>query len=298
MKVLKAGYYYIPMHLALLLLGLLLFASCEKKSELVVKNNEPPPDATVNDVTINNYVTRVYISVLGREPDSTERKTGFNLLRQNNVSAASRNQFLDSVFIHPEYYDHLYDLARVDLLNNLDTSEITFYIALYTSFLADSTYYFYWDQLKIEIARLKALQQVPADLHNKVIDVTGMNRRCVNNFFYDQINMGSENFVVSIFQHFLTRYPTKSELTNGKLMVDGGVSTLFLQSGQSREDFLSIFFSSSDYYEGSIRILYKRYLFRDPTSVEMTEGTTSYRQSKDYIKAQKEILSTNEYIGI
>jgi hypothetical protein len=282
----------------LLLVTAIALSSCEKKGEVVVKNNEPPPDATISNVTINNYVNRVYISVLGREPDSTERTHGFNILRQNDVSAASRSQFLDSVFTKPEYYDHLYDLARIDLLNNLDTSEITLYIAIFTPLLSDSAYVFYWDGIKNEIARLKALQRVPADLHNHVIDVTGMNRRCVNNYFYDQINMGSENFVVSVFQHFLSRYPTINELNNGVLMVNGGVGNLFLQSGQSKDDFLNVFFSSADYYEGAIRLLYKRYLFREPNSVEMNAATRSYQSSKDYIKAQKDILSANEYIGI
>src|SRR6185369_16695558 len=112
-----------------LLTGLMLFSSCTKKGEVVVKNNEPPPDLTINDVVIGNYVNRVYISVLGREPDSTERSTGYTVLRKNDVSAASRSQFLDSVFTKKEYNVHLYDLARIDLLGNIDTSNITLYIA-------------------------------------------------------------------------------------------------------------------------------------------------------------------------
>src|SRR4051812_10794144 len=105
----------------LLLSGLLFFSSCAKKDELILKNNEPPPDKTINDIRIGNYVNRVYISVLGREPDTTERTTGFNVLRQNNLSEASRSQFLDSVFTKKEYSNHLYDLAQIDLLNNQDT---------------------------------------------------------------------------------------------------------------------------------------------------------------------------------
>ena len=32
--------------------------------------------------------------------------------------------------------------------------------------------------------------------------------------------MGTENFVVAMFQHFLLRYPTDSELESAKDMVD------------------------------------------------------------------------------
>jgi len=290
------------LHLQSLLLQLsvvlFLFASCTKKEDVQVKNNEAPPDSTVNDVILTNYINRVYISVLGREPDATEKTNGFNILRQNDISMDSRNRFLDSVFTKKEYFDHLYDLARIDLLNNQDTIYIRFYAYLFDSLSNLPAYAAYSQQLKIEVKRLDSLELVPHDLLNHIINVTGMNKRCVNNYFYDQINMGSENFVVSIFQHFLNRYPTTSELANGKLMVEGGVANLFLQSGQTRDDFLNIFFSSDDYYEGTIRLLYKRYLFRDPTSVEMNAATQSYKSSTDYIKSQKEILSTNEYIGI
>src|SRR6185436_4372248 len=101
-----------------------------KKEDVQVKNNDAPPDSTVNDVILTNYVNRVYISVLGREPDATEKTNGFTILRQNNVSMDSRNRFLDSVFTKKEYFDHLYDLARIDLLNNQDTIYIRFYAYL------------------------------------------------------------------------------------------------------------------------------------------------------------------------
>jgi hypothetical protein len=277
---------------------LVFLASCHHDIEVITPNNEAIPDLTIEDVTITDYVNRVYISVLGREADSTEKQFGFSILRQNNLSAASRSQFLDSIFYKPEYKVHLYDLARIDLLNNLDTADIVGEIFLFNFLLSDTAYQFYWPQLQAEIIRLDSLKAIPSDLQNNVIDVTGMHRRCVNNYFYDQINAGTENFVVSVFQHFLLRYPTASELQQSKQMVDGFPSILFLQSGQTKNDFIRIFFDASDYYEGLVRMLYQRFLFRTPTSVEMGNATVSFLQNHDFILMQKNILSTNEYIGI
>src|SRR5690348_3868 len=118
-------------------------------------------------------------------------------------------QFLDQVFSASEYLPHLYDFARIELLNNLDTAEVTNYINIFTYLLGDSTYAQVYDILEFEIERLDSLRAIPPDLVNHVIGVEYMHRRCINNYFYDQINMGSQNFVVSTFQHFLNRYPTE-----------------------------------------------------------------------------------------
>jgi hypothetical protein len=236
--------------------------------------------------------------VLGREATATEKESGFNTLRQNNISLASRSQFLDQVFSESEYLPHLYDFARVELLNNLDTAEVTYWIFLFNILLTDPAYAQVYDVLEHEIERLDTLQRVHPDLVNHSIDIEYLHRRCVNNYFYDQINMGSENFVVSCFQHFLNRYPIQNELSEGKKMVDGVPAILFLESGQSKDDFINIFFSSRDYSEGLAINLYQRFLLRNPSSIEMGNASSAFNSSHDYVQMQKEILSTNEYIGI
>src|SRR5689334_24660514 len=81
------------------------FSSCKKEES--VPGNTAPPDQTIENVTISNYVNRVYVSVLGREASSSEKSAGFDILRQNNVSASSRSQFLDQVFSSSSYLPHL-----------------------------------------------------------------------------------------------------------------------------------------------------------------------------------------------
>ncbi len=281
----------------LLLFSFLIFiSSCS--DEEVIPDNAAPPDQTIENVTISNYVNRVYVSVLGREASESEKSTGYNLLRQNNLSNASRSQFLDQVFSSGSYLPHLYDFARTELLNNLDTAEITFYLSIFNLYLTDTTYQLYWSTFIYEIERLDSLQRVPSDLVNNLLDISHLHKRCANNYFYDQINMGTENFVISCFQHFLNRYPTANELSEGKKMVDGAPSILFLESGQNKTDFVNIFFASRDYQEGLAINLYNRYLLRNPTSIEMGNAVQAFSTSHDYVQMQKDILSTNEYIGI
>ena len=276
----------------------LVFSSCKKYEEEIVHGNTAPPDTTVDEVTIENYVTKVYISVLGREPDSSEKSFGVGLLRSENISMNSRNHFLDTVFVNPEFKDKFYERARLDLLQGLDTAMISQYISIFQLLLSDSSNILLWSQYEMEMDRLLEMREIPDSLAAGQISYIEVHRRCVNNLFYDQINMGSFNFVVSMFQNFLNRYPTNSEQMAGVNMVNGASAILFLKAGQSKSDFITIFFSSEDYYEGQVRNLYSQYLFRDPSTIEMSNGTLLYMNADDYIQLQKSILSTDEYIGI
>jgi hypothetical protein len=292
------------------LAAVLLFSSCKKEEiryeEVTFDNNDAPLDSTVDSAAISllieNYVIKAYITALGREPDSVEKSFGVQLMLSNNLSMNSRYQFLDSVFSNPGFIDKFYERARIDLLQGLDTAEITlqYNIIIYVLIpsivsTADSILIPYY---QAEADRLLEMKEIPDSLHAGVISYKEAHLRCVNNTFYDQINMGSFNFVVSMFQHFLDRYPTTNEQDAGVNMVNGNPDILFLSAGQSKNDFIRIFFDSDDYYEGQVLALYRQYLFRIPTTIEMDAGTTLYMTTGDFIQLQKSILSKNEFVGL
>ena len=149
-----------------------------------------------------------------------------------------------------------------------------------------------------EFERLSVLKQALLDLNAEIITNTELYKRMENNNFYDDINMGTENFIVSCFQNFMGRYPTEAEVENSSVMVDGGNSTLFFQAGNGKDDFIDIFFSSDEYFTGQTSILFNRYLFRNPSSEESVNYSLDYINSNDYKELQKRILSTNEFIGL
>ena len=277
---------------------ILVVASCTKQEEEVVPNNVAPPDSTISNLAIESYINKVYISVLGREPVSSEFDDAWNLLIPSNASKTSRKVLLDNVFLNPEYNQRIYDLARADYLDNLDTVDINDQISLYTLLLADSSYILFWDVLEYEKERLEKLRFIPSDLLNGQISIKEVQLRCSNNYFFDELNMGSLNFVVAVFQNIIRRYPTMAELDAGIDMVDGITTILFFEVGGSKDDFLEIFFDSSDFYEGQVRDLYLRYLLREPNSYEMSVASIKYKNSNNYSDLQKDILILDEFMGI
>jgi hypothetical protein len=275
-----------------------LISSCKKSEIELTGPNTAPPDGTIENVTIENYITRTYILVLGREPDNNEFISAKTILTAANADSLSRRNFVGTIFNSTDYYKRLYDQNRIDLLNNLDTSEISNWIFIFQYLMQDSAYYFQWPLIQYEIDRLNELRDAFGLFTAATIDIIELQQRMVNNYFYDQINMGSANFVISTFQHLLNRNPTYSEQQSGILMVDGNNSSILFQTGSSKADYLNIITGSTNYYEAQVVLLYQKYLHRNPGTVEMSEGTLKYMNSNDYTSVQKDILCTDEFLGI
>ncbi|WP_041627693.1 hypothetical protein [Owenweeksia hongkongensis] len=275
-----------------IVLTLTIFA-CTKHEIEEVSGNQAPGEILVTQAMKDAYINRLYISLTGRKPTSAE----FSLARKglgNLAGTPARGVVIDQIFSKEDYTIRLYDIARGDYLESLDTALIRsdyqqVINALQTATGPAREYYLHAERV------LKAMLEIPAGLLDETINITEMYRRVVDNIYYDDINMGSENYVVATFQNFLFRYPTNVELENGTNMVDGTPSSLFLKAGNSKQDFIDIFFDSDDYAEGLVINLYRKYLFREPTTTEMFIDTDLFIANGDYRELQKKILTSDEY---
>lgn len=281
-----------------LVLMLAILSSCTKHEEVLIPNNVPPPDSTLSSIVIDTYVNKAYISILGRKPSDTEKAEGVTLLESAQLSQTSRESFIQSVLDKPEYYENLYKNYYTYLLVNFDTATITQNILIFQLLLTQPEYEPYYDLLNEEIGRLEELQDVYYELAAGNITVAQMHRTLINNSFYDELNMGTENFITATFEHFLSRYPSDAELAEATKIVDGLSGVLFFQIGTSKQDFMDIFFASEDYYGGQVKIVVEGYLFRSPTTEESAYYTTYYKNTGDYKGLLKKVLTTDEYVGI
>ena len=282
---------------ALLLFLILTIFSCAKVDQIIVDGNTHPTDLTIENTLIENYVNKLYISTIGREPTTLEFDDDFETLREANLSQLSREIVIDKLLEKVEYFNNLFKLESVNILNGVDTSMINervdIYQLLLTTVTGIDTIY-----INYELKRMEEFQKALPALNSVNITSTELYMRMINNSFFDEINMGTENFVVAMFQHFLLRYPTDDELKKAKNMVNDQHSTVFFETGNGKDDFISIFFSSNEYYTGQTCILFNRYLFRNPSSEESVNYSVDYINTDDYQSLQRTILSTNEFIGI
>ena len=276
---------------------IILIASCTKVEDILVDGNIVPPDYTIENTTIDNYINKLYISTIGREPTASEFDANFETLREANLSQQSREQVIADILNKEDYSNNLFKLESANILSGVDTNMINERVYIY-QFLLTTASGFDSIYIEYELGRMLQFQDALPELNAGVITNTELYKRMVNNNFFDEINMGTENFVVAMFQHFLLRYPTESEIENSKIMVDDGNSTVFFETGNGKLDFINIFFASDEYYTGQTSILFNRYLFREPTSEESVNYSLDYINTNDYKMLQKRILSSDEFIGL
>jgi hypothetical protein len=267
--------------------------ACSKQEIVLIEGNTPPQEQLVTSAMKLNYINKLYITLLGRKATATEVDAGLITLGDKALQA-QRALLINNLTAHPEAAFQLYEVARNDFLDGVDTATIQreYQFILAQLNLATGTYREY---LLLEQKRLSRLRSVPYGLLADTISMAEMHRRIVDNAFYDEINMGTENFVVASFQNFLFRYPTQVELREASNMIGGVAGYLFFTNGSSKADFLQLFFSSDDYLEGQVIDLYKKYLFRNPASSEMVSMTLAYSQHGDYAALQTQILASDAY---
>ncbi len=275
-----------------------LLASCSKEEEEFIAGNVAPPDETIESVTISNYVQKLYISLLGRKPTDAEKANDIEGLTTSSLSIDSREAVVKSISSKSDYIDNEYSILRTDVLNGADSAAFAgakFVMEFSLTLTVNPLELDFWND---ELSRIQPLIDLEANLNNGSKSLIDAHKIVVYNYIYDQINMGAENFVISLFQNFLFRNPTEAELESGKSMYNDVSGTLFTISGKTRVELLDVFFGSLEYYEGQVRANYLRFLYREPTDNEIALLATQYQIDKDYNAIQKYILSSDEYLGI
>jgi hypothetical protein len=275
--------YFVRRFLFLLMICCLFLSSCQYTNRNYISN----------DLTLSNFINKTSIYLLGRKAYATEMKNAESFFAKEKFTTKGREKYLLLISESDEYKLYLFQLARNDLMNfifNPDSTQIQNTIDVWTRMYPN-------DYGAKEIRRLKKLQTIQKDLLSGQLDNIGLHKRLVHNSYYDFINMGTDNFVVSMYNNFFDRPPTKYELQEGKKMVDNSDAVFLGMRGKSKEDFVALFFESFSYYEGQVRMLYKRYYFCEPAPEYLAELTLTYYKDRDLRKLQSKLLSADKFVS-
>ena len=174
-----------------------------------------------------------------------------------------RAAYLRFLIDHDDFIVPVYAQLRFELLQGTKITEI---VELLTDFdqvkLQEGNYEFG----KYQFDRLEKLYFVDQNYNNDQLDLTGVMKLLVDNYFYDQFNMGINNFVTSVFHYFTGRAPTGFEKEQSKQMCLGESAQLFLQTGVNKSDFLDIMSHNGNFLEYQVVVWYERLLLKRPTS--------------------------------
>lgn len=276
----------------------------------MIENNDPPYVDGIPNVEIENYVNKIFIDLIGREPLDYEMEAEVQWLKDNELSTGARDSLMrklqfntdsihgDSSYKHA-YYHRLYELGKLRLCEGA----------------ANGTFWFYWglarnayviDSLlddKEGMARnqytmdlLEAVVDSERELMFDSIEIKDMYARMLNNQVYDIINMNTFNFINASFDDLFFRFPTTEEYDASFDMIEYNVSTfMFNQPGSNKEDYIQIMVNSKEFYEGLVRWAYITLIAREPSPPELNQVMSWFYWERDVPKLQRTIMVTNEY---
>lgn len=295
-------------------LGLVLLLSACKKEEVVVRpDNQAPDYDAVPTVVVQNYVNRLFIDLLGREPVDVEMNAEVAALESANLSSDARialvNKLMtntafvegDSSYQHA-YAQRTYESFKARFLEGVSDDVIDGFIgnaaqaALEDSLSGDAQGA---SASNSALQRLLRLKNSRTHYREGLITAVEMAKRMMFNDVYDEINMNSFNFINASFDNLLFRYPTDAEFNASYAMVDASsAAILFGLSAQNKGGYLDILVNSAEGHEGLVRMFYRSFLGREPSTYEAYQLTTSFATDNDLRRMQRTILVGDEYAGL
>jgi len=198
------------------------------------------------------------------------------------------------------YCNNLYLLAKIRCLEGVSDTEIKsqkifdLRTQVYNDSVAQN-----WDNYYKglnEIKRYEWMFESAALLVSGEIKYHEIHAFVIDNGIYDELNMNSFNFILATFDQLLYRQPIEEEFDNAYDMVEFGMpNTLFGNTGNSKEDYISIIINSTAMKEGMIRWAYQVFLQRDGTAGEIATLLESYKINENINEVIAKIIVTDEY---
>lgn len=297
---------------SILVAAALVVTACQKEPE-VVPDNQAPEYEGVATVITENYVNRLFIDLLGREPLDAEMNAEVAVLESASLSVEARANLVNKLMTSTtpladdssyknKYYTRQYELYKSRCLEGVSDEVIDGFIANAQQQALDDSLSGNNAGLNAansELGRLLALKGSRTQYRDGLIGIPEVMRRMVLNSVYDEINMNSFNYVNATFDNLLLRYPTDAEFNTAYAMVENGSpGLLFGQSGQNKGDYAAIVANSAECHDGLVRWSYMTFLGRVPSTSELYALLPAFLGDHDLQKVQRTILISDEYANI
>lgn len=298
---------------ALLLLAAVAFSfllsSC-KKETIVISGNDPVSAFNISRIKIENYIQRVFIDVIGREPLEHEMAESLQRLQSDSLKRSTRMAIIYELMndespregegsYRAAYILNLYNLAKIRCMEGVSDGYIESRINIVSFGALKDSLEGNWDgyyRKQNTIRKYRAVIDSREQLFDRKIKFHHVFGTMINNGIYDEINMNTFNFVRAAFDELLWRLPTEEEFSNSFEMVENELpSRLFDRIGSNKEDFVDILIHSPAMAEGLIIWAFQIYLNRAPTPLEIATFLPDFIQTGDIDFIISEIMVTDEY---
>jgi hypothetical protein len=291
---------------------LIIIAFGCKKDPVVFENNEIPPYDEVPTIKVQNYVNRLFIDILGREPVDIEMDAEVLVLEANDLSFPTRELLIEKLMFNTDfvegdisynhaYYHKVYEDTKARMIEGAsdglinETLNIYRFAAISDSLDGNLEGY---ERNMAEVNKLQVIIDSREEYRLSEIPQDEMYRRMMNNAIYDEINMNSFNFINATFNDLYYRFPTTAEFDNAFEIIEfNNAAVIFGEVAQNKGEYLQVLTSTDEYFEGLITWAYLSLLAREPSSLEVFETIDLLSVNEDFQSVQKLIMKGDEYAG-
>lgn len=300
--------------LLMLVCSILFLSACKEDAQLInIDDNNAPPYAGIPTILVENYVNRLYIDLIGREPTDLEMETETKAMKAGGLLPEARLALIQKLQSNTAYvpgdssykiayYHRLYVVFKARMIKDGSSNED------FESQIGIVEFAYLQDSLngniegmqqnKAIIEQLKAVLASEFEYRNGTIDLREMYARLLQNSLYDNENMGSFNFVRASFNDLLDRFPTDAEFADAFPIIEYAQPGIVLgKPATNKAEYVRILVDSREFHEGMIRWCYKTYLQTEPTSGQVLKAMQDFYSSHNLQKVQADILVTDEYAG-
>lgn len=297
---------------AFILTFCLVLFSCKKDPKDKIEGIKKIPVYTETPtLKVENYVNRVFIDLISREPTDSEMTYFVNYLKDQDLRIEARDTLayrlqFDTTFSEGEgsyneaYFQWFYEKSKGRFYKELSADEIFLEdidqissSALRDSLNGDTVAF---AKKNSELVKLTNVLNSKVWYRNGDIEFSDMMRYMIFNSVFDFINMNTINMIEASFDNLFYRYPITSERDDAFQMIENNSSIVFLgQSGSTKEDYVRIITESREFYNGMVLWAYKSLLARNPSSLEASYALQELYQTKDFQKLERALIITDEY---
>jgi hypothetical protein len=306
-----------------LLMILVVFVSivgCKKETETVVfSNNNIPAYSEVPTILVENYVNRVYIDLIGREPTDIEMSSDVTALESADLSADARIALVqklmnsevyiegDSSYSHA-YHQKFYDDNKARFLDGMSEGEVVEQYQLYYGISVQDSLagnMLAYEVNRNEANKVKAVIDSKYLLRTEEIMVDDMCKSMCYNVIYDNLHMNTFNYINATFDDLFFRFPTDAELDEAYEPIEQAPSSedpdltgyLFGEVFSNKDEYINVLTRTAEFSEGMIRWAYQSLLSREPTSAEVYFLLPTFNNGQNIKAVQQSIIIGDEYAG-
>jgi len=291
--------------------SLLLVFAAWKPEEIVFPDNPVPPYDEISTILVQNYVNRMYIDLIGREPTDLEMERDVALMEADSLSMEIRltvmnelmtgTDSLDGTTYRTLYHEKLYTDLKARFLEGASDAILNERYGLARGMAITDSLNGNWEGYAINQAnaeRLLAVLECPVALELQEIEVRDACARMMWNDVYDQINMNSFNFVNASFDDLYQRFPTQAEFDVSYNIIEYNQPNLiFGFSANDKPSYIEALVWNPEWNEGMVRWQFRSFLARDPSDAEVLEAVDEFDLNNLTADIQRYILQSDEYAG-